>query len=67
MLAIAKEQRLATAEVKRVIYLAFLAPAIVRRTVNGEQPLGLGTKKLLAIAPLPLDWGEQRRLLDFDH
>ena len=66
VLAIAQEHGLATKEVTRVIYLAFLAPDIVQRIVRGEQPIGLGTKKLLAMAPLPLDWGEQRRLLGFE-
>jgi len=49
-----------------VIYVAFLAPDIVQRIVNGEQPIGLGTKKLLSMMPPPLDWGEQRRVLGFD-
>lgn len=54
-----------SAAVTRVIYLAFLAPDIVQCIVRGEHPIGLGTKKLLAMAPLPLDWNEQRRVLGF--
>ena len=65
VLAIAQEHGLATRDVTRVIYLAFLAPDIVHRIVRGEQPIGLGTKKLLAMAPLPLDWTAQRKVLGF--
>ena len=66
VLAIAQEQGLASRDVTEVIYLAFLAPDIVQKIVHGEQPIGLGTKKLLAMTPLPLDWGEQRTRLGFE-
>jgi hypothetical protein len=66
VLAIAQEQGLASRDVTEVIYLAFLAPDIVQKIVEGEQPIGLGVKKLLAMTPLPMDWGEQRRLLGFE-
>ncbi len=65
VLAIAQEHGQATKEVTRVIYLAFLAPDIVQRIIKGEQPMGLGVKRLLSAAPLPLDWQEQRSLLGF--
>ena len=65
VLAIAQEHGLPSADVTKVMYLAFLAPDIVQQIVKGEQPMGLGTKKLLAMAPLPLDWEEQRRVLGF--
>ena len=65
VLAIAQEHGTASADVTRVIYLAFLAPNIVQRIVRGEHPIGLGTKKLLAMAPLPLGWDQQRRVLGF--
>ena len=42
-----------SAAVTRVIYLAYLSPSIVQAIVRGEQPMGLGTKKLLAMAPFP--------------
>jgi hypothetical protein len=64
--AISEELGVATKDVTQVIYLAFLAPDLVQRIVKGEQPMGLGTKKLLSMVPLPLDWGEQRRLMGFD-
>ena len=63
VLSIAQEHGLASSDVTQVIYLAFLAPDIVQRIVRGEQPIGLGTKRLLALSPLPLDWNEQRRAL----
>ena len=66
VLSIAQEQGLASSEVTRVIYLAFLAPDIVERIVRGEHPIELNIKRLLAAAPLPMEWGEQRRVLGFD-
>ena len=66
VLSIAQEHGLASSEVTRVVYLAFLAPDIVERIVRGAQPAELNIKRLLAMAPLPMDWSEQRRLLGFD-
>ena len=66
VLSIAQEHRMASADVTRVVYLAFLAPDIVQKIVRGEQPLDLNIKRLLAAAPLPMDWAEQRRALGFD-
>jgi hypothetical protein len=45
------------------VYLAFLAPDIVDCIARGEQPIGLGVRRLLAMSPLPMDWGEQRKVL----
>ncbi len=47
--------------------VAFLAPDIVERFVRGEPPIDPGVKRLLARAPLPMDWAEQRRVLGFEH
>ncbi|MDL2338944.1 MAG: recombinase family protein [Pseudomonadota bacterium] len=66
VLSIAKEHRMASADVTRVVYLAFLAPDIVQTIVRGAQPLDLNIKRMLAAAPLPMDWAEQRRALGFD-
>jgi hypothetical protein len=65
VLAIANKQAMEGRDVTRILYLAFLAPDIVQRIARGEQPMGLSTKRLLAQAPLPLLWDEQRRLLGF--
>ena len=66
VLSIAREHRMASADVTRVVYLAFLAPDIVQMIVRGAQPVELNIKRLLAAAPLPMDWAEQRRVLGFD-
>ena len=50
-------------DVTRTVYLAFLAPDIVDCIIRGEQPIGLGVRRLLAMAPLPMDWVEQRKVL----
>jgi hypothetical protein len=59
--SLAKEHRQAGRDVTRTIYLAFLAPDIVERLASGEQPIGLGVRRLVAMSPLPMDWAEQRR------
>ena len=61
--SLAQEQHQDGRDVTRTVYLAFLAPDIVDRIVRGEQPIGLGVRRLLAMCPLPLDWGEQRKVL----
>ncbi|MBX9792744.1 MAG: recombinase family protein [Burkholderiaceae bacterium] len=66
VLSIARQHRMASADVTRVVYLAFLAPDIVQTIVRGTQPLDLNIKRMLAAAPLPMDWAEQRRVLGFD-
>jgi site-specific DNA recombinase len=63
VMAIAAEHGMASSDVTNTVYLAFLAPDIVERVVAGDHPAWLGTKRLLAMAPLPLDWAEQRRVL----
>jgi site-specific DNA recombinase len=65
VLAIAQEHGVVTKEVTQVIYLAFMAPDIVLKIARGEQPMDLGVRKLQSMAPLPLEWGEQRKLLGF--
>jgi site-specific DNA recombinase len=63
ILSLAKAHRQAGRDVTRTIYLAFLAPDIVERLARGEQPIGLGVRKLVALSPPPMDWTEQRRVL----
>lgn len=53
VLSLAEKQGMPTAEVTRIVYLAFLTPDIVQRIARGEQPPGLGIKRLLAAAPAP--------------
>ncbi len=66
VLALAEEHGMASAEVVRIVYLAFLAPDLVQKIVQGGQPEGLGVKRLLALAPLPPCWAEQRKALGFE-
>jgi site-specific DNA recombinase len=61
--SLAEEQRQDGRDVTRTVYLAFLAPDIVDCIARGEQPVGLGVQRLLAMAPLPMDWEEQRKVL----
>ncbi len=49
-----------------MVYLTFLATDIVQTIVRGAQPLELNIKRMLAAAPLPMGWAEQRRVLGFD-
>jgi hypothetical protein len=49
----------------RTIRLAYLAPEITEAILDGRQPPGLNGTRLLQGAPLPLDWGGQRRTLGF--
>jgi hypothetical protein len=65
VLSIALDQGMESRDVTRVIYLAFLAPDIVQKIVAGEHPEDFNAKKILALAPLPLDWNEQRKVLGF--
>jgi site-specific DNA recombinase len=43
--------------------LAFLAPDIVKATVEGRPPRGLGLKRLV---DLPMAWPEQWRALELE-
>jgi site-specific DNA recombinase len=44
--------------------LAFLAPEIVEAIAEGRQPPELSTELLTKRLRLPLDWGDQKRLLN---
>ena len=50
----------------RVVHLAFLAPDIVQRIARGEHSPQLNAQRLIKAVPLPMDWAEQRALLEFD-
>ena len=50
--------------VSRLIPLAFLAPDIVETIFSGTQPVHLTAEKLTKHAELPLDWAQQRALLE---
>jgi hypothetical protein len=61
--AIAQAEQLDRSYVRRVIYLAFLAPDIVQRILRGDHPPELTMTRLVRMTPLPMSWTEQRRLL----
>ncbi len=59
--SLAAEQHQAGRDITRTMYLAFLAPDIIETIVRGEQPVGMGVRRLVAMSPLPMDWAEQRK------
>ncbi len=50
---------------ERIARLAFLAPDITAAILEGRQPVSLTSRSLLKLAPLPMDWSEQRAVLGF--
>jgi len=52
--------------VGKIIRLAFLAPEIVEAIAEGKQPAELSAELLTKRIRLPLDWSDQKRLLNID-
>lgn len=52
-----------SADVSRILPLAFLAPKIVEKILNGTQPADLTIRKLARVSDLPLRWSDQEALL----
>ncbi len=50
-------------EISRFLPLAFLAPDIIDKILNGKQPIDLTIRKLRNLSALPYSWKEQRQLL----
>ena len=61
--AMAARDGLDTRDVSRSLQLAFLAPDLVERILEGTQPLALTAEKLKRIGELPLLWQDQADLL----
>ncbi len=57
--AIAQSENVTVTYVARLIRGSLLAPDIVRRILEGRQPIGLTVQSLST--PIPVDWAEQRR------
>ena len=57
---VAIQEKLTPSYVTRLLRLTFLAPDIIARILDGDQPPGLTAAKLMADTRLPLDWREQR-------
>jgi DNA invertase Pin-like site-specific DNA recombinase len=62
---ITDREGLSSGSVSRILPLAWLAPDISTAILEGRQPSHLNAKTLRALPELPLDWGEQRRVLGF--
>jgi hypothetical protein len=62
---IADSEHIDARHVARTLRLAFLAPDITRRIVEGREPQGLTADRLLKLPALPHDWHVQRELLGF--
>jgi hypothetical protein len=64
--AIASQERLTIGYLSRLLRLPSLAPDIVTAIINGKHPPELSAKRLMRLAlKLPTEWGEQRKLLEF--
>jgi hypothetical protein len=57
---IAEAEKVDARYVSRVLYGALLAPDIIKKTLQGCQPVRFTVKSLKRMPPL--DWDEQRRL-----
>jgi hypothetical protein len=57
--AIAKAEDVTERYVARVLRGSLLAPEMMERILDGQQPVGLTVRQLLD--PPPVDWSEQRR------
>lgn len=62
---ISDQEEVSRSYVSRVIYLAFLAPDMVRAILAGKHSPLLTSDKLMRNLPLPIDWDEQRERLGF--
>lgn len=64
--ALANQERLTIGYLSRLLRLPSLAPDIVTAIINGKNPPQLTAKKLMRLtAHIPVDWAEQRKLLEF--
>lgn len=62
---ISEQAGISRSYVSKILYLAFLAPDIVKTILRGRHPSSLTVEKLMGSVPLPIDWDEQRKLLGF--
>ncbi len=61
--SIASEERCDKSHVSRLLTIAFLAPDIVERILEGRHRATLTPERLRKACPLPMRWDEQRALL----
>ena len=60
--ALAERDAIHVGDASRSLQLAFLAPDLLKRILDGDQPVGLNAERLKRIGELPLLWSEQREL-----
>jgi len=60
---IAKNEGVSPGYVTRLLHLALLAPDITQSIATGDHPADVTATRLMQALPLPLDWGEQRKVL----
>ncbi len=60
---LAQQQNADRNEISRFLPLAYLAPDIIKKIVEGTQPVGLTVQRLRNLPALPYSWNEQRVLL----
>ena len=60
---LAEREGIHVGDASRSLQLAFLAPDLLERILDGEQPVGLTAKRLKLAGELPLLWSEQRDLI----
>jgi DNA invertase Pin-like site-specific DNA recombinase len=65
MAELARAKRLGPSTFARILRLNYLAPDIQAAIIDGRQPADLSVHDMLYGA-MPLDWGQQRKLLGFD-
>ncbi len=65
MTEIASRSGVSNSYVKKLMPLAFLAPDIIEAIIAGKQPAHLTTQMLIRQISIPLDWEEQKRVLEF--
>jgi DNA invertase Pin-like site-specific DNA recombinase len=63
--ALAEREGVSRSYFTRIVRLSYLAPDITQAILDGRQPRGLTTDKLLAHSRLPLAWPDQRTALGF--
>ncbi len=54
-----------TADVSRLLPLAFLSPDIIESILAGRQPVGLTAQKLKRLPRLAIGWSDQSEQLGF--
>ena len=62
---LAKTETQSASQISRMLQFTFLAPDIIESILAGTQPVDLTAERLRRLPYLPLNWNEQKQLLDF--